>query len=782
MKKLYLIFVLAYASLLVSQAPPPPESRFPTILQNGNFEEGRLGEVPKGWKLHQSNQDPGFRCEISEDPSLPRRRCVVVYRANGNGVFGNLMQSIDATPYRGKRVRLSGQMRIGMGEGSATQVQMWLRVDRSGQKAGFFDNMDNRVVTTSKWTNAEIIGDVALDAESISLGVMIRGGNGRGYFAPLFFEVLGETPPMLIDGPKPLTTQGLYNVTVFARAINYFRFFHPSDEVAQADWNRLAVNGVRAMEGASSRHDLAKRLQHFFEPYAPNVQFLINKKKPKIQSVPPGATYAVRWIHEGFGQGISNSIYKSYREYLPVSALPTSDWINPQTAATLSLGPDLDLWLPSVCFADAQKTTIPKARVQPVGAGIDALPSPTGGCDVSGNSRSTRLGAVALAWGVFQHFYPYFDVANVDWGSELTKSLNSAALDRDSEAFVHTLRRMTATLKDGHVRVGREDSATPSLSLLLVDDHPVVRLAVRSAELVAPGSRILSVDGEPTSRRLMQMKSEISASTEGWMNTRLAKEFLAGAWGTNVKVGFQTASGTIGETILPRDAFPGDIQSEATLPKIAEVRRSIWYVDLGRISDSDFLEALPKFADAQGVIFDLRNYPKLSPTFLQHMTEKPLKSAHWNRPIVTQPDGKCWKWDQLERWSLDPLRPRIKGRIAFLVGGGTISYAESCLGIVEAYNLAEIVGESTAGTNGNINLLLLPGGYSISWTGLKVIKHDGTRHHGVGISPTTFVKPTLKGLVEGRDEVFEKGIEVVSAKGKPLSTLGPLSSPGDVSP
>ena len=32
----------------------------------------------------------------------------------------------------------------------------------------------------------------------------------------------------------------------------------------------------------------------------------------------------------------------------------------------------------------------------------------------SGNDRTTRLAAVALAWNVFQHFYPYFDVVKAD--------------------------------------------------------------------------------------------------------------------------------------------------------------------------------------------------------------------------------------------------------------------------------------------------------------------------------------------------------------------------------
>jgi hypothetical protein len=44
--------------------------------------------------------------------------------------------------------------------------------------------------------------------------------------------------------------------------------------------------------------------------------------------------------------------------------------------------------------------------------------------------------------------------------------------------------------------------------------------------------------------------------------------------------------------------------------------------------------------------------------------------------------------------------------------------------------LGDVVGEPSAGTNGNVNPFMLPGGYSVSWTGMLVRKRDGTPHHG----------------------------------------------------
>ncbi len=122
---------------------------------------------------------------------------------------------------------------------------------------------------------------------------------------------------------------------------------------------------------------------------------------------------------------------------------------------------------------------------------------------------------------------------------------------------------------------------------------------------------------------------------------------------------------------------------------------------------------------------------------------------------------------QFERsgeWQIAPNAPFLGAPKAFITDGRAISYAESCLGIIEHYKLGEIVGQPTAGTNGNVNPFSLIGGYWVSWTGMKVLKHDGSQHHGVGILPTVPVERTIEGIAAGRDELLEEAIEVISRK------------------
>jgi C-terminal processing protease CtpA/Prc len=196
--------------------------------------------------------------------------------------------------------------------------------------------------------------------------------------------------------------------------------------------------------------------------------------------------------------------------------------------------------------------------------------------------------------------------------------------------------------------------------------------------------------------------------------------------------------------------------------KIAEIKPGIMYVDLDRITDKDFRGALPRLEKAKGIVFDLRGYPRqVSPAPIGHLTDKPVTTAQWRLPVSLRPDRQDVGF-HFSNWSVQPRTPRFTAKVAFLTDGRAISYAETYLGMIEHYRLAAIVGGPTAGTNGNINPFTLPGRYSITWTGMKVLKHDGSRHHGVGIQPTVPAARTIRGVAEGRDELLERAVQVVT--------------------
>ena len=279
---------------------------------------------------------------------------------------------------------------------------------------------------------------------------------------------------------------------------------------------------------------------------------------------------------------------------------------------------------------------------------------------------------------------------------------------------------------------------------------------------VEPGDVVVRVDGRSADSLVAARGELISAATPGWRGYVANTGLLAGR-DSVVRVTVQHHGGDTATVLLRRPASSQPVAERKPEP-VAELRPGIWYLDLDRVTTAQLQAAVPDLERASGLIFDLRGYPDgLNPlAFFSHLIREPGASAQWHIPVVTRPDNPGQRFDPPGRWPLQPAAPYLAAPRVFITDGRAISFAESMMGIVEAYRLGEIVGQPTAGTNGNVNSFELPGGYSIAWTGMRVLKHDGSPHHGVGILPTVPAERTRAGAALGRDELLEKAIEVVT--------------------
>src|SRR4029077_20954735 len=88
----------------------------------------------------------------------------------------------------------------------------------------------------------------------------------------------GAEAPSSGEAARLLSARGVANLTAFARLLALVRFFHPSDAAAAADWNRVAVAGIGAVEGATDSTMLSRALESFFRPLAPTLRVVATGK------------------------------------------------------------------------------------------------------------------------------------------------------------------------------------------------------------------------------------------------------------------------------------------------------------------------------------------------------------------------------------------------------------------------------------------------------------------------------------------------------------------------
>lgn len=758
---------------------------------NLDFETATPGGAPAGWFLPP--QSPGIAVALTADGPRHGERALLLTRepAASASASVNVWQQFDAQPYRGRRIRFRMAIKTDM----SSQAQMWLRIEGASPETGrggtapargrgagtaagrgatpagrgraaapapaapaptvpppvlFLDNMDDRPISRPDWGEYEIVADVPATAGRIALGVFALGA-GHTWADDAVFENLGRSETRAPEGPRPLTRRAVLNLLAFTRLLGAVRYFHPSDQAASADWDGLAVNGMRAVEAAPDAATLVEQLDTLFKPVAPAV-IIAPSGSLSSAPTPPPAGRLIAWRHLGLGTPTAPAVYRSER-------------VTASEAASLDieLGGGVVARVPLTVAADASGT-LPRDPAPATPA--PALPAPTRQrFDVA--DRAVRLAVIALAWNAPEHFYPYFDVVRNDWAAALRTALQEAATDTDAREFTGTLRRLTAALHDGQARVvGPRDADgrfVPPVALGWVEEKLTITGADAATGLAA-GDVVIAVDGTPAPLALEAIEPFVSGATPAAVRERSLRELLEGARDSQLtlRVDRVSAPGTPADVALTR-TVAGAYTAPALHDVIAEIEPGILYVDLTRIGEAQFNAALGRLGTAKGLVFDLRGYPGgMGPDALfAHLTEKPVTSPQWQVPQVQRPDREAMSFVRTGEWIVQPRAPYLAARKAFLADSRSIGYTESCLSLVTAFRLGDVVGSTTAGTNGDTTRVPLPGDFTLFFTTTKVLSQSGAPLHGVGIRPTIAAAPTRAALAAGRDEVLERAVQAV---------------------
>ncbi len=213
-----------------------------------------------------------------------------------------------------------------------------------------------------------------------------------------------------------------------------------------------------------------------------------------------------------------------------------------------ALGGGLRARIPLTLWSDSGRT-LPRVAPDTLARLMSALETVRSAV-VDPDDERTRLAAALIAWNVFEHFYPYFDVVKVDWEPQLDSALAGALAARDGAAFLHTLNRLVARLQDGHGRVWHPryspDGVLP-IRMEWIEGQAMVTASADS--LVRRGDAVVAIDGTPIQTLLRQAEDEISGSPQ-WKRWRATTECLARA-GAARRSRSRSSVAAVGSASLP---------------------------------------------------------------------------------------------------------------------------------------------------------------------------------------------------------------------------------------
>ena len=189
---------------------------------------------------------------------------------------------------------------------------------------------------------------------------------------------------------------------------------------------------------------------------------------------------------------------------------------------------------------------------------------------------------------------------------------------------------------------------------------------------------------------------------------------------------------------------------------------NIGYITLQNIKKEDIAEIRKRFKNTKGIIVDIRNYPS---TFVPFLLGSFFTSNF--SPFVTFTNGNINNPGEFTFGKILKIPSKhktYKGKVIVMVNELTQSSAEYTTMGLKAGDNTTVIGSTTAGADGNVSGISLPGGISTMISGIGVFYPDKTETQRVGIAVDLEIKPTIEGIKKGKDELLEKAIFLINKK------------------
>lgn len=382
-----------------------------------------------------------------------------------------------------------------------------------------------------------------------------------------------------------------------------------------------------------------------------------------------------------------------------------------------------------------------------------------------------RLLALYRYWNMVQYFFPYRNLTDTDWNLVMRECLPSFLDASDTLEYINACKRLIAKCDDSHGFISTQwilryapYKHFPFDVQFIHNDTLVVSSFRYPIEVDSTwpklGDVITHINGCPV-RQLADSLGALIAASNHRSRMRNVVENIIRGWEDSVHITFVSDDGIVKQMMIPR-CFFYDFNYGRKNDGIyyREYNDSIGYLSMDDITLS-FMDTLSDtIKRTKGLILDLREYPK-EPVIYRLgtiLSGKAVPFSNFTYPTINNPGEFKFKLPLYTNSGKNPYQ----GKIIILINENTQSQSEFYAMYFKTLPNSVIIGSNSAGADGNITSITLPGGIQTYFSGLGVYYPDGTETQRVGIIPDIYVWPTVQGIREGRDEILEKALEILS--------------------
>lgn len=382
-----------------------------------------------------------------------------------------------------------------------------------------------------------------------------------------------------------------------------------------------------------------------------------------------------------------------------------------------------------------------------------------------------RLLALYRYWNVIEYFYPYRkDITDETWNSVLDKFIPLFVNARNADEYRAAIDYLGIYLKDNHTSCQYSDSILPSerriYYLPVFWDFVEKRLTVTDDFIgqsdLKRGDVICKINNVDVDDLVKQYARVISASNERSLLYAVSLELIHQK-DSVVDLSIRRNGKKLNISmsgLTSKEYFPLKAESFSNEPYCKWLSDSIGYFSPINEYRSDSLAlVMDKFKNTKAIILDMRNYPcdllyQIADYLLPHRIGcTRTTSVEQNFPGVI-------KWNDIQYFGKENP-DYYKGKVIVLINEKTVSMGESIVAILHYCPDVIFVGSPTAGSDGPISTLVLPGAVHVRFTGDGFYFANKKAVQNIGIVPDVNVSVTKRGVDLNIDELLQKALDIV---------------------
>ena len=665
--------------------------------------------------------------------------------SSSNGNFGSIAYRIPAK-YKGKTITLEGYMKIKNVTGGF--AGLLLRIDGNGTTL-VFDNMQRKNVSGTKdWEKYSITLEYPENGEQIYVaGILV--GKGEAWFDDFVVSIDGQNVQTLKESEKvfnpaqqdktfdkgstissnDLMSCSIDNLVLLGRVWGFLKYHHPAIAKGAYNWDYELFRFLSKYIKVKNEHDRNELLITWINNLG-NIEECTNCKPTDKEAILKPNNL---WMHK-LHSSLKNKLIYIYKNrsqgnnyYIGKKIIGNPNFKNENAYYGMS-------------YPDA----------------------------------GYRLLSIYRYWNMINYFFPYKHLTDKNWDNVLKEYIPVFIGTKDELSYEKAVIQLIGEIQDTHANLWQggnrfqewKGTNYAPIKVRFVENQLTITdffnedlkndLGLKHGDVI---TRIDDVDIQDIIKENLKYYPASNIPTQ---LRDLAKDILRSNK-ENIKIEFKQKKETK-VIVLPLytknkiDELKDAIEKESKSFKLLD--KNIGYINLAHIKKEDISKIKEEFQYTDGIIIDIRNYPATS--ILYELGPYFVSS---NKPFVKFTTANLknpGEFTFVNTLNMQSTGKTYEGKVVILINELTLSHAEFTAMAFRVADNSIIIGSTTAGADGNVSEISLPGGLLTMISGIGVNYPDGKETQRVGIVPDIIIKPTIEGIRNRKDELLDKAIEIIN--------------------